>query len=270
MATEFELGLGVFGEPTSYGGGSGSTDSLTTRTASSNIGASGQIAQLAQMVNSINQRAQQASNAGRIPGGAGLESISSGNINRALRGQLDPSVINQNGQAAAERGVMTGSPDGPGSSAAYLRALGLNTMDLMNTGQNWLTQATNRNPGAPLFDPSSMFLSPSQFGALEMERARLPRGGGGTSFSASPGMASPRIPLASQGMGINWEDLFGGDNRGLSYSTPIDSFPYGTGAGTDDSSMIYSGEDPNNFGVIPVGSSIGGGTGLFEDAFAGL
>lgn len=238
------------------GGTSSGSSSFATSAAQDNLSAVPQISQITQLINSINQTAQQASNAGRIPGGAGLEAISSGNINRALSGQVDPSVLAQLGQASAERGVMTGSPAGAGSNAAYLRALGLNTMDLMNTGQNWLTQATNRNPGAPLFDPSSMFISPGQFGSLEMERLRLPRAGGssGPSFGYGGGNTGTGSSISSSP--INWGDLFGGSGQGLTYSTPIN----------DIMGQIQGVQQTQSGESLPFGSSYGG-TGLYEDAF---
>jgi len=204
-----------------------------------------EIAQLTQMINAINRTAQQQANAGRIPGGAGLEATSSGNIGRALRGEVDPSVLYQLGQQAAERGVSTGSPMGAGSNAAYLRALGLNTMDLMNTGQNWLTQATNRNPAAPIFDQSSMFITPGQFGSLEMERLNLPRGGGASGPSRIGGAPTITGSGPSVSPGINWSDLFGGDNRGL---TPAqNNFAYGIGTGGSADNLIMGGSPSYNF-----------------------
>lgn len=222
--------------------GTGSSSSGFASAGDQNVSALPDIAQITQLINSINQTAQQASNAGRIPGGRGLEALSSGNIGRALRGEVDPSVINQLAQQSAERGVMTGSPAGAGSQAAYLRALGLNTMDLMNTGQNWLTQATSRNPGAPLFDASSMFITPGQFGSLEMERLRMPRGGGSTGptggFPFTGGTASSGGP----GMGVNWSDLFGG---GGGLTMLGDNFPYGIGTGGSGENLIMSGGGSN-------------------------
>ncbi len=193
----------------------------------SNIAALPQIEQLTKMVNEINQRAQQTANAGRIPGGAGLEETSSANIQRALAGELDPSVINQLGQQAAERGAMTGSPLGPGSNAAYLKALGLNSLDLMNTGQDWLSQATARNPAAPIVNAGGMTLTPEQQAQIDLQqqslaeqvrsnRAResLSRGsGGGVGGGSGGGSMRPASPA------MNWADLFGSDS-GNAFAAP--------------------------------------------------
>lgn len=175
--------------------------------------------QIIQLVNEINQGAQQTANAGRIPGGADLENLSSANISSALEGQLDPSVLQQLGQRSAERGIITGSPGGPSTNAEYLRSLGLTTMDLMNTGQNWLTQATARNPAAPIYDAGNLVITPQQQAQIDAENRSLQeqirsnqaqeaiarmRGGGGGGGGVGGGM--PRI--SGGGGGYNGPSLF--------------------------------------------------------------
>jgi len=130
--------------------------------------------QVIQLANEINQRSQQQANAGRIPQGAELEALSSGNINRALSGQLDESVINQLAQRQAERGAQMGIASGsPSNNAAYLKALGLNSLDLMNTGQGWLTQAVGRNPAAPIWNAGNMVLTPEQQAQIDIQNRTL-------------------------------------------------------------------------------------------------
>lgn len=126
-----------------------------------------------EMINQINMQAQQAANAGRIPGGTGLESKSSANIGSALSGALPADVIYQIGQRAAERGVGTGSPHGANTNADYLRAIGLNSLQLQNTGQDWLTAALARNPAAPIFDPSKLLITPTQATGFGLDQANF-------------------------------------------------------------------------------------------------
>lgn len=130
-----------------------------------------QIKALTELVNQLNQNAQIAANQGRIPMGRELETQSSQNISNALKGELGADVMYQLQQAAAERGAASGG--GPNVNASYLRALGLNALDLQNRGQSWLTAAEGRNPAAPLFDPSSMFLTPFQQGQLDLQNKYL-------------------------------------------------------------------------------------------------
>jgi hypothetical protein len=192
-------------------------------------------------VNEINRNSQQAANAGRIPGGAGLEEQSSGNISRALSGEIDPSVLQQLGQRSAERGIMTGSPNGPGTNAEYLRAIGLTSQDLMNQGQNWLTQADARNPGAPVYDAGNQVLTAAQGLTYSLEQQRLNQqrqqanqalraeqsrawnaskpqsasatAGGGSGLYTGGGYTNGMYTGGGGGApGINWNDLFGGNS----------------------------------------------------------
>lgn len=75
------------------------------------------------------------------------------------RGEVPEDVINELLQAAAERGIMTGSPGGPGANAAYLRSLGLTSLGLQTESGREIESGISR---APLFDPSSMFVTPAQ------------------------------------------------------------------------------------------------------------
>jgi len=213
--------------------GAGTTPTTQTSNIASNTAAIPGIEQLTELVNSINVAAQQRANAGRIPGGAGLEGTSSANISRALGGELPPSVINQIGQRSAERGVGTGSPMGASSNAEYLRSIGLTSLDLENTGQSWLTAALGRNPAAPLFDPSKLIITPEQQAQIDLERERLAiarlaanrvpagYGGGGGGFagnrsadqSRSMNPYSPFLPTSSGNTGQTdqtpyWADWF--------------------------------------------------------------
>lgn len=243
------------------GGGGGAGADYQSSAISGNRSSVPQLEQLTQLINSINQTAQQTANAGRIPGGAALEGQSSGNISRALAGELDPSVIRRLGQAAAERGVSSGSPMGAGTNAEYLRSLGLTSLDLQNTGQNWLTQATGRNPAAPLFNPASMLLTPEQLAQIDLERQRLAiqsraanyptHGlGGGGGFGGGGGvLPSPwRSPITSG---------TGGSSGGTTLSPPTTSNPYLDELNSDINSMDWTGYNP-------LGASRTGTSGAFD------
>jgi hypothetical protein len=109
---------------------------------------------IAAAVNAFNRAQQQQANLSRIPGAAGLEGQSSANIASELSGSVPTDVLNMLGEQAAERGVSTGSINAPGANAAYLRALGLTSLDQQARGQQDLSAAYSRNPDAPLFDVS--------------------------------------------------------------------------------------------------------------------
>ncbi len=198
---------------TGLGGAGGVTSTNPTgAVANTNYG---NVAQITQLINEINQAAQQKANAGRIPGETGLETQSSANIGNALAGQVDPSTINLLGQQAAERGISTGNPMGPSSNAAYLKALGLTSMDRMNTGQQWLSQATARNPAAPVYGAQDRFLTAEQEQQAQLAREQMannlriaqmhyanqPHGAG--SVGGGTGGASPGIGASAS----NWAPI---------------------------------------------------------------
>lgn len=165
------------------------------------------IEQITNAINQLNLDAQKNANAARIPGYTGLEQQSSDLIKSELGGQVPADVISLLEQQAAERGATTGmEPSSPNANAAYLRALGLTSLDLTKRGEADLTAAENRNPAAPIVDPSRFVMTPYQQAmlALEQERLRLgyqPRlgaytgpgsGGGGAPYPYTPDSYSPR------------------------------------------------------------------------------
>lgn len=160
---------------------------LPTTTTGGNLSAAPNLQSLSDLVNSINRTAQQSANSARIPNNPALEQQSSGNIASELGGQIPGDVLAQLSQRAAERGVATGSPGSPNNNAAFLRSLGLTSLDLQQLGQQNLSAADARNPVAKLFDPSTQLLTPFQSGTLQNEANRtaldflraLTGGGGG-------------------------------------------------------------------------------------------
>lgn len=167
-------------------------------------------------IDQLNREAQTQANQARIPGAAGLEKQSSDLIGQELKGQLPSDVLAQIQQQQAERGVAGGVAGSENSNAAYLRALGLTSLDLTQRGQQNLTAAYGRNPAAPLFDPSTQLMTPYQTGeltlaqqqeadrvALEQQRLALEgasigsRGGGGGGY----GMAIPAPTTGGGGPG---------------------------------------------------------------------
>jgi|SRR6516164_3710200 len=128
---------------------------------------------LTNRINSLLRSGQSAALGARIPNATGLETQSSANIGSELQGQLPADVLANLRQQAAERGVATGSPGSPNSDAAYLRALGLTSLDLTQTGESNLTAALARNPAAPIFDPSTQLISPYQGAGLGLQGGQL-------------------------------------------------------------------------------------------------
>lgn len=124
-------------------------------------------------INAANRAAQQAANASRIPNASGLENLSSGNIGNALSGIVPGDIAQKLQQQAAERGIATGMGNSPNANSAYLRALGLTSLDMTNKGQEWLGAAYARNPGAPIYDPTHLILTPYQQEQIKLGRSDL-------------------------------------------------------------------------------------------------
>lgn len=88
-------------------------------------------------------------------------------INRNLAGVLDPAIARNLAQASAERGVGIGSYGGGNDLTAYLRALGLTQADLQNQGVAQYGQAVTT---LPQLSPATLFVSPYQSAAMNLER----------------------------------------------------------------------------------------------------
>lgn len=80
------------------------------------------------------------------------------NIGQMTSGQLPADVVNQIAQAAAERGVAQGGF----RNADYLKALGLNSLQMQQQGQAALNSATAALPRPAILNPTTMFVSPQE------------------------------------------------------------------------------------------------------------
>lgn len=118
---------------------------------------------LAKPTNTFNAEEAAAQVSQNLPGYKAMLGESSGNILSHLKGVVPDDVLKQLEQTAAERGISVGGGSGsPNSEAALLRALGLTSIGLQSQGEGELTNAIQRTPTAPLFNPASFFVSPQQ------------------------------------------------------------------------------------------------------------
>lgn len=196
---------------------------------------------MSEMISQINIDAQQKANASRIPNASGLEKQSSGNIADALAGKLPSDVINQIAQTSAERGVSTGNPMGASTNADLLKAIGLNSLQLQNTGQSWLDQALGRNPSGPIANTQALVTTPAQAEDLALKRQAQeldylkflqslaaskqtnPTGYGGGRGGGTPSGGGSFAPATNWSSGVNVS------TPGVPNNTPN----YGTMAGSD-------------------------------------
>lgn len=170
------------------------------------------------------------------------------NTGAQLRGQVPDDVVNQILQNASERGIMTGSPGGPNSNAAFLRALGLTSIGQQEAGSRSLSQSIADTPVPQLFNPASLFV-PEHLAGLELRAAQAGmgagRGGGygGGGQVINPGPGSPmRLPSAAPNY-ANPTGTFGRigyfDETPAAPWSPNNSNMYGGGGWGDPNANIY-------------------------------
>jgi len=170
-------------------------------------------------------------------------------INQQLKGQLPEDVIYQINQAAAQRGVGNGMVGGQNFNAAYLRALGLNSLQMQQQGSQNLTQGIADTPVPQLFNPASLVV-PQTLAAQELGAARagMASGGGGGGYAGASGM--PNLSAPSGRMNPSTVDIQQGMfnsptfNNGM-YVTP--AYSPATTTETNDWWSQYGQKQPNPF-----------------------
>lgn len=105
-----------------------------------------------------------------LPGYANAVGQRMQNTQQMLEGKLPQDVINQISQQSAERGIGGGQSGGPNTNAAYLSALGLNSLKMMGSGSEELSKSIQDTPTAELFNPSSIWM-PAVLGQMSNESA---------------------------------------------------------------------------------------------------
>lgn len=158
------LGGSSYGNSAIYGGVPMAPNPTATQgqALAGDIGNLGRIYGIAGGLNQLNEGTLTGNLSKNIPGFETLLGQEAGATGSELAGNLPQDVITQLQQQAAERGIMTGSPGSPNSNAAYLRALGLDSLQLQQQGFGNLGQMISQTPQAPLFDPSSLLVTPQQ------------------------------------------------------------------------------------------------------------
>lgn len=175
----------------------------------------------------------------QLPGYGGSVANIGSNIQAETGGQLPDDVKRQLQQAAAERGISTGQGAGsPNDNAAYLRALGLTSLDLTNMGQHNLTSFLPSLPGAAVSQSGRFSVSPD----LAQNAAEA-----GAIYGAAPNpAAAAAAKLAAARSGISaGSGSFGGGG----FLPPPSGAGHGGGAGLFNSP---------NLAVGPTGAGSGG------------
>jgi hypothetical protein len=171
-----------------------------------------------------------------LPNYANMVGSRTEGITQQLKGQLPQDVINQIGQQAAERGISGGSPGSPNANAAYLRSLGLNSLQMQQQGQQNLSSAIADTPVPELWNPMALHI-PELLAKKESAAARSAAfmqqpqasGGGGIQYTGQVsglGKSEP-IPRYSapimQAMGPGANSLL---DRGVQFDTALPQSSY--------------------------------------------
>lgn len=159
------------------------------------------------------------------------------NIGSELKGQLPADVIRQIQQAAAERGIATGSPGSDNSNASYLQSLGLTSLGLQHQGSADLSQSIADTPVPQLFNPASLFV-PEMLARLEHNAAQS----GLSNFSSTNRPSTPGFSFPSN-------ISVPGGRLGQGVTNP----PYGTvGAGAPSGPVYGSTQNTTMIGGVPM------------------
>lgn len=149
--------------------------------------------------------------AAQLPGYAASLGNIGANIKSETAAQIPADVLQRLQQSAAERGVATGTAGSPNNDAAYLRALGLTSLDLTNMGQTNLLRQLPALPGYGISQNPGFYVTPQQQYEADLQRnifaaapdpyaaasaslgaARMGLGAGGSGFGSGP--TSPSSP----------------------------------------------------------------------------
>lgn len=148
-----------------------------------------------------------------LPNYLALSKSDSANIGNNLSGIISPDVLAQLSQGAAERGIATGSPNSDNANSAFLRALGLNSMQLQQLGHTQLTEAMNRTP---------VRQTSVQNTSGQQQQQQQTTGGPNPGAAAAANLAAAQAGLARGGGSVS---VGGGPPGGLPMSGPGYSLP---------------------------------------------
>lgn len=191
-----------------------------------------------------------------------------GNVASETAGQLPEDVVTQLKQRAAERGVATGTSGSDNDNAAYLRALGLTSLDLTNMGQTNLLRQLTSLPGAQTYENASFYPTSGQQYESSLQSnifaaAPDPAAAGNANLRAA--QAGYGVGRGSMGGGLPPTPSYssGGTSGGGGYSVGLPSYGSGVNQGQTGSPsqdvidrILASYSGTVGFG----GSGAGGGT----------
>jgi hypothetical protein len=184
-------------------------------------------------------------------------SSSLGNIGSSIQaetgGQLPPDVIRQLQQQAAERGIATGTGGSANNNAAYLRALGLTSLDLTRQGQDALLKQLPALPGSQISQNPNFYVDPRLAQDTATSNA-IYRSAPDPRAAAQAAMAAANAGFAN-GRGSGGLNLGGGGGGGPAYDFWNSSSGPGTMTANSVGTGTYIGGVYYGAGQGPMGQS---------------
>jgi hypothetical protein len=189
----------------------------------------------------------------QLPGYAGSLTNIGANIGSETAGELPDVVKRQLAQAAAERGIATGSPGSDNSNASYLQSVGLESLDLTGLGQQQFQSILPSLPGNAIAQNPLSYVTPGQNYEAGLQNSI---------FGSAPDPASAaRASLGAVAGGFNQgrgsmgaPGLGGFDSSADWWNQPAGTGTAGgggTGGGTYIGGVYYGpGQQPGNSAVI--------------------
>lgn len=242
--------MGIAPLPSNFG----STKSISNRSAYGSIPIAPPITPTAgQATSQAIASGQQA--AGQLPGYSDSLASIGANIKSETAGELPADVLQRLQQAAAERGVATGTSGSPNNDAAYLRALGLASLDLTNMGQSNLLRQLPALPGYSVSQNPGFYVTPQQQYEADLQKSIFasapdPR----AAASASLGAARMGLGAGGAGFGAGPTAPYGAGDTAAFMSQPWSAPTVGansTGTGTYYGGTLYpEGSQPTDYGSI--------------------
>lgn len=206
-------------------------------------------------LNAANIAGQQAINASRIPNAAGLEGQSSDVIANLLN---PPAMFADTDRQAAELGTGRGVAGSAGAFGVGLRLTDEERLRRMGLGQQFLSAAYARNPGAPLVNAADFTITPAQAASLNLQYALHNR---------------PSVTYGGGGVGGYAGGAPGTDASLLTYPNFVGSTNFTGLGGPGPGGVTLGGYQPGdvNYGGDPVGGYGGGygGDGYDSGSYSG-
>lgn len=126
--------------------------------------------QLADLVNTSNTQQLLKMMEAIMPGYQSILKTGLGNAEDLMKGKLPQDVQDRISDYGAARGITSGTSGSQFADYSTLRSLGISSLEAEGQGLNQFLNIAQRAPKAPMFDFTSMFLTPAQKAQFELTK----------------------------------------------------------------------------------------------------